>query len=52
VGVVSRNIPVNSSFATEIIFMLDFMMLLLEHLSDQSESRIYGKLVGYDDQPL
>ena len=32
--------------------MLDFMMLHLEHLSDQAESRIYGKLFGYDGQPL
>ena len=33
--------------------MLDFMLLHLEHLSDQSESRMYGQLFGYDDdQPL
>lgn len=51
-GVVSGNILVNSSSAMEIILMLDVMMLHLEHLSDQAESIIYGKLFGYDDQLL
>lgn len=49
---VSGNILVNSSFAMEIILMRDFMMLHLEHLSDQAESRMYGKLFGYDDHCL